>query len=97
MSGWLEPAAEGCVIRVRAVPRASRSSVAGPAGDSLRVRVQAPPVEGKANKALLAFLAQRLGVPPRRLALLSGRTGRDKRVLVQGLDAAAVRRALDAE
>ena len=59
-------------------------------GDALKIRLQAPPVEGKANKALIKFLAQEWGVPTRQLTILSGESHRMKRVRVQGLTRAAL-------
>ena len=81
----------GTILRVRAVPRASRNEIAGVQDDALRVRLQAPPVDGKANKALLRFLADTLDVPPTSLALLAGETGRHKRVFIPGLTEGQVR------
>jgi uncharacterized protein (TIGR00251 family) len=82
---WLAPPPEGCVIGVRVVPRASRSEVAGPREGALRIRLQAPPVDGKANRALAEFLADALGTRPSAIVLLGGLTGRLKRVLVRGV------------
>jgi len=75
----------GSVLSLRIAPGASRSSVEGLHGDRLRIRVAAPPVDGKANKKLLAFLADRLGVPASSLEIVSGAKGRDKRVRVPDL------------
>jgi uncharacterized protein len=91
---WLTTHPEGCVINVRAVPRASRSEVAGAQEDALRIRLQAPPVEGKANKALAEFLAEALGVRPSAVTLLAGATSRVKRVLVRGVAPAHAARIL---
>ncbi len=91
---WLTAVPNGVVLAVRAVPRAARSELAGEAGGALRVRLQAPPVEGKANKALVRFLAEALGVPPRRVALLAGDRSRAKRVFVEGVSEAAARAKL---
>jgi uncharacterized protein len=88
--GWFTPAANGIVINVRVVPRASRNEVAGVQGDALRIRLQAPPVEGKANAALVRFLAECLGVRPGNITILSGEKGRTKRVLVSGTAAERV-------
>lgn len=74
--------ASGLILTVRAVPRASRNELVGETDGALRIRLQAPPVDGKANKALLRFLADTLEVAPSRLALLSGETGRNKRILI---------------
>jgi uncharacterized protein (TIGR00251 family) len=64
-------------------------------GEVLRVRVQAPPVEGKANEALLRLLAKALGVPRSRLTIVAGRASRVKTVAVEGLDAAELRRRIE--
>jgi uncharacterized protein (TIGR00251 family) len=69
-------------------PRASRSELAGRHGDAIKVRLAAPPVDGAANEALLRFLADRLGVTRGAVALLSGQTGRSKRVEITGIDVA---------
>lgn len=76
---------EGVILRLTIVPRASRNAVVGPYGDSLKIRLQAPPVDGNANQALLHFLAEALDVPRSRLELVSGHTGRQKRVLARGV------------
>jgi uncharacterized protein (TIGR00251 family) len=91
LPAWIVAEDEGGVtIAVQVVPRARRSEVAGPQGDRLKVRVAAPPVEGAANEALLAFLAQALGLRKRDLELVAGERGRRKLVRIRGLDAAAV-------
>jgi uncharacterized protein len=81
---WIMPSAEGVILNIRVVPRASKSEVLGLHGDALKVRLQAPPVEGRANAALIDFLSDTLDLPARQIALLSGATGRNKRVRVQG-------------
>ena len=55
------------------------------------IRLAAPPVEGAANEALIAFLSEALGVPRRSIAIVSGEKSRDKRVRIEGLDEAAAR------
>lgn len=83
-------------ISVRLTPRAGRSAIDGWDGDVLRARVAAPPVDGKANDALLRLLAKALGVAPSRVTLVSGAQSRVKIVEVDGMTADVVRRALDA-
>ena len=83
-------------LAVRVIPRARRTEIAGRRGDALLVRLAAPPVDGAANEALLAFLSERLGVPRRRIALVRGAASRDKLVEVEGLSAADVLRRLTA-
>ncbi len=80
----------GVIIAVKVVPRARRSEVAGPEGAWLKVRIAAPPVEGAANEALVAFLAGVLGLRTRDVSVQAGERSRLKRVRIQGLDAATV-------
>jgi uncharacterized protein (TIGR00251 family) len=75
-------------------PRASRDEITGIAGDAIRVRLTAPPVDGAANEALLRFLADRLDVARSALTLVAGLTARTKVVVVDGLSAEEVRRRL---
>jgi hypothetical protein len=81
-------------IVVRVTPRAGRDEIAGWQGDELRVRLRAPPVDGRANEALLRLLASRLDVPPSSIELVSGATARVKRVRVEGLSQEELRRRL---
>ena len=81
-------------LAVRVIPRARRTEIAGRRGGAVLVRLAAPPVDGAANEALLAFLSDRLGVPRRRLALLRGAASRDKVVDVEGMAASEVLRRL---
>ena len=83
-------------IRIRLTPRGGRDSVVGWEGEVLRVRVAAPPVEGRANEALLNLLARHLAVPRRDLILTHGAASRHKTVVVVRLDAAKVRARLTA-
>jgi uncharacterized protein len=83
--------ADGVRIRVRVVPRASRTELVGFHGDELRIRLTAPPVDGAANAALVSFLADRLAVPRSTVRLLSGETSRSKVVLIAGLEVDQVR------
>jgi len=85
---------EPFTLRVRLTPRASRDQVDSWDGDLLRVRVAAPPVEGKANDALLRLLAKALDVPPSRLRLVKGRTSREKVIAVEGVSQEDVRARL---
>lgn len=78
------------VISMHIVPRAARDEVAGWHGQSVKVRLRAPPVDGKANRALLGFLKKKLALPAGRLELVGGGAAREKRVLVRGLTRAEV-------
>jgi len=83
---------EGVVIEVWVVPGASRDSLGGIHDGALRVRTVAPAEGGRANRAVGRLVAERLGV--RRAAVVAGARSRRKRVLVAGVDLAAVHRAL---
>ncbi len=86
---WLAVTADGVVLTLHIQPGAKRTEVAGQHGEALKIRLAAPPVDGKANDALIAFLAKTLGVPKSRVELVSGQSSRAKRVRVAGIDAAA--------
>ncbi|MBM4164328.1 MAG: DUF167 domain-containing protein [Lentisphaerae bacterium] len=90
----LVPTTGGSLLTVKVQPRAAADAIAGVAPDWVRIRLRAPPVDGKANAALSAFLAQSLGLPARTVTILSGATGRLKRVRIAGLAPDAVRRIL---
>ena len=73
------------VLDVRVQPRASRSELAGVHGERLRIRLQAPPVDGKANAALVEFVAGLFAIPRARVTIEHGLTGRDKRLRLRGV------------
>lgn len=73
------------VLTIHVQPRARRTEVVGWQGDAIKVRLAAVPANGKANDALLAYMAEALSVPRHAVRLLSGATGRRKRVEVRGL------------
>lgn len=83
---WLAAAPGGVVLNIKATPRAAANAVAGVEQGWLRVRLQAPPVDGKANAALTRWLAERLGVPRSAVTLVAGAGARVKRVAVRGID-----------
>lgn len=93
---------KGAALTIRVTPRARRTEIGELMGDgTLRIRVQQPPVEGKANKALIEFLADLLGVRKRRIEIVAGDRGLDKIVSILDMSAAEVQErieaALDAE
>lgn len=84
----------GVRVAVKAVPGASRDTIAGPLGDRLKVRVAAPPEGGKANKAIEALLAEACGVPPRNVTVVSGHSRPEKTIEIRGIDASTARARL---
>ena len=83
----------GAAVRVgvHVQPRASRSEIVGLHGAALKVRLQAPPVDGAANDALVTLLADRLGVPRRSVHVVAGTTSRAETVEIEGTTEEAVR------
>lgn len=77
--------ADGVRIRVHAQPGARQSRIAGAYGETVKIAVATPPVDGKANKALQKLLAQWLNVSASSVTLASGMTGREKQFLVAGV------------
>lgn len=80
-----------CTLAIKAIPNAPRSAVVGWLGDALKVKVKAPPVEGRANEALCEFLADEFGLPRRAVTVLRGDTSRQKTVRLEGVSLADVR------
>jgi uncharacterized protein (TIGR00251 family) len=78
-------------VGVHVQARASRTEIVGVHGTALKVRLQAPPVEGAANDALVALFADRLGVPRRAVRVVAGASSRGKIVEIEGTSEAAVR------
>ncbi len=78
---------DGARINLHVQPGAKKNEICGTREKSLKIKLQAPPVDGKANEALIAFIAETLGVPKRNVSLISGEKSRDKAVLVKGADA----------
>ena len=81
----ISPTATGVLLRLRIQPRASRDEIVGMAGDAIRLRLTAPPVDGAANEALVHFLAARLRVSRSAVELVGGHTSRSKVVVVTGV------------
>jgi uncharacterized protein (TIGR00251 family) len=79
------PAASSCTLAIKAIPNAPRNEVVGWLGDVLKVRIHAPPVEGRANDALCEFLAASLSLHRRAVTVLRGDTSRQKVVRIDGL------------
>lgn len=80
---WLQVTAKGDLqLTVHVQPGAKTTSCAGIHGDALKIRLAAPPVDGKANQALIIWLAQTLGCPQSRIELIRGHTSRRKTLLI---------------
>jgi len=89
---------DGASFLVRVAPRASRTAMVGVMGygndAAVKIALQAPPVEGRANAALIEFLAELLGVARSAIEIASGENARTKRIVVRGRDAMEVATAI---
>jgi uncharacterized protein len=87
-------AKDGARLAVRVAPRASRTAIVGVIGEgseaAVKIALQVPPVEGRANEALVEFVAELLGLPRAHVAIAAGEHGRNKIVVVRGRSAADV-------
>jgi hypothetical protein len=92
--GYAKDVADGCTLAVRLHPGARKNGVTGVHADALKIALTAPPVDGKANEALIEFLAEALRLPRARIAILAGITSRTKSVRITGKSAAEVATAL---
>lgn len=72
-------------FNVKVIPRAKRDEIVGVENDAVKIRLNAPPVEGRANQALVKFLARTLGVSRSQIEIVGGATSRHKRVRVSGV------------
>jgi len=88
---YIEPRPDGsAVLRVKAVPGASFDALAGPLGDRLKIRVAAPAEGGKANAAIVGFLARALGLKASDLEIVGGASAAEKRIAIRALSAEQV-------
>jgi uncharacterized protein (TIGR00251 family) len=83
-----------CRLAIKAIPNAPRNAVAGWLADTLKIKVHAPALEGRANEELCDFLAETLGLPRRAVTLIHGDKSRQKLVQIDGLDLASVKAKL---
>ncbi len=88
-SAFLRPASAGVTLAVRAQPGAKKTAIVGVYGEGetaqLKIAVQAPPIEGRANQALIAFLATTFDLPKSSIELVTGELSRSKVFLLRGL------------
>jgi len=91
---WITTTKTGVMLSVHACPRAAHDQVQGLHGDAVKIRLRAPPADGKANDALIAFLSRILDVPARGLIIVAGHSSRHKRVAVEGVTETAMRAKL---
>lgn len=91
----LTAASDGVLLTVHAQPGARRTEIVGRHGDAVKIRVAAPPVDDRANDALVVFLAEAFGVRRSAVTIRSGASSRHKRVLISGIDHATASIVVD--
>lgn len=91
----LTPADGGVMLTVHAQPGARRTEVVGRHGDAVKIRVAAPPVDDRANEALVAFVAEVFGLRSAAVTVRSGGSSRHKRLRLDGIDLPTATRILD--
>ena len=91
---WITATKTGVMLSVHVCPRAAQDQVQGLHGDAVKIRLRAPPADGRANDALIAFLSQILDVPARDLTIVAGHSLRRKRVAIAGVTEAVVQAKL---
>ena len=84
---YLHPHKHGIVLTVRVTPKSSKSKITGIIGEELKIMLNAPPVDGKANQELIKILSKTFSIPKRNITLLSGETSRSKSILLNDLEA----------
>lgn len=94
---WLAATKDGVVLTLHIQPGAKKTEIVGLHGEALKLRLAAPPVDGKANAALLEFLARKVGASRSALELVSGQTSRTKRVRIEGFAADELQALLQAK
>jgi len=75
---------DGVIFKIKVQPGASKNEIVGVQQDALKIRISAPPIQGKANKALIGFLAKELGVKKSEVEIVSGHTSKIKKIKVLG-------------
>jgi uncharacterized protein len=95
MDGFAKNVAYGCTLTVRVHPGARKNGVTGVHAEAVKIALTTPPVDGKANEALIAFLAEALRVPRAQIAIVAGLNSRAKTLRITGKSAAEVVAALN--
>ena len=86
MTKFYEAKRDGIILRVHLQPRAKKNEIVGIHGDSIKIRLKAPPVDGKANEEARRFLAKVLGIKRQQVILRAGTTSRSKSFLIKDVD-----------
>ena len=94
MLEWMNETADGLEVRIKAVPRASKDEIQGLHDGALKIRLTTPPVDGKANQALIKFLSKQLNISKAQIELTQGETSRSKILRISGITAKQIHERL---
>ena len=86
--------ASGATFQVKVQPRARRNAITGETGDAIKLALTAPPIDGRANEACIAFFAELLNVPRSSVTIAAGVSSRNKVIRIAGMSAAQVQQRL---
>ena len=95
MSPYVQDHPNGSTLAVRVQPGAKKDAITGAHAEALKISLASPPIDGRANAALIAFLGKALNLPRARITLLTGASNRSKTLHIPGRSAAEVQAALD--
>jgi uncharacterized protein len=90
----IKATSRGATFAIHIHPRAKKNAITGEIGDALKISLTAPPVDGRANEACIAFLAEILNLPRSSITITSGENGRNKVIRVAGISATELRKRL---
>jgi uncharacterized protein (TIGR00251 family) len=90
LPSFVSEGSSGTIVAVFVQPRAARDAIVGVHGNALKVKVSAPALEGRANRAVESLLAERLDISPRAVNVVAGASSRSKRIEIRDLDPATV-------
>ncbi len=94
MTKFYDTKGDGIILRVHLQPRAKKNEIVGIHGDSIKIRLKAPPVDGKANEEARRFLAKVLGIKRQQVILKTGTTSRSKSFLIKDVDLNTIEKKL---
>ncbi len=95
MKDFIRSAKDGIVLALHVQPRASKNRFMGRHGEAVKLAVTAPPTDGKANKAVIAYLSSFFKIPKSAVTIKSGRQSRKKRIFLNGISLDEAKRKLD--
>lgn len=80
---WIQKTKDGIIIKIHVVPNSSKTQIVGDHGDRLKIKIKAPPVDGKANEEVIDFLCEKLGIKKNQAELLTGQASKSKNILLK--------------